>query len=38
MRPEQVLSIKIDHENCLDQDGDFCPQNLFLKDIINESE
>ena len=38
---DQVVSIKIDHEKCtmceqcLDQDGKFCPQNLFYKDEVS---
>lgn len=39
-RADQVVSIKIDHkkctmcEQCLDQEGKFCPKNLFYKDKV----
>ena len=38
--PDQIISIKIDHEKCtmceecLEDDGKFCPKNLFYKDIV----
>ncbi|MFX0155410.1 MAG: 4Fe-4S binding protein [Candidatus Hodarchaeota archaeon] len=38
--PDQIVSIKIDHEKCnmceycLDENGKFCPKNLFYKDIV----
>ena len=41
-QPEQIVSIKIDHEKCsmcekcLDQDGGFCPQNLFYIDSVKK--
>jgi len=41
-RPDQIVSIKINHEKCtmcgkcLDQDGKFCPKNLFYKDDVNK--
>ncbi|MFW9827550.1 MAG: 4Fe-4S binding protein [Candidatus Thorarchaeota archaeon] len=40
--PEQIVSIKIDHEKCtlcekcLDENGKFCPKNLFYKDIVKK--
>ena len=42
-QPEQIVSIKIDHdkcsmcEKCIDQDGNFCPQNLFYIDIVKKN-
>ncbi len=39
-KPEQVLSIKIEHElctlceECLNNEGKFCPKNLFFKDSV----
>ncbi|MGQ4873452.1 MAG: 4Fe-4S binding protein, partial [Promethearchaeia archaeon] len=41
VEPNEVLTIKIDHElcnmcgDCLDNSGKFCPQNLYYKDIVN---
>lgn len=41
---DQVVSIKIDHEkcsmceDCLDERGNFCPKNLFYKDIVKDKE
>ncbi|MCK4286259.1 MAG: 4Fe-4S binding protein [Candidatus Lokiarchaeota archaeon] len=41
---DQVVSIKIDHEkcsmceDCLDKRGNFCPKNLFYKDIVKDKE
>lgn len=41
-RPDQIVSIKINHEKCtmcgkcLDQDGKFCPKNLFYKDVVKK--
>jgi Na+-translocating ferredoxin:NAD+ oxidoreductase subunit B len=38
--PDQIISIKIDHEKCtmceecLENNGKFCPKNLFYKDIV----
>ena len=43
-QPEQIVSIKIDHEKCskcekcIDQDGSFCPQNLFYKDSVKKGD
>ncbi len=40
--PDQIVSIKIDHEKCnlceicLDENGKFCPKNLFYKDIVTK--
>lgn len=40
IHPEQIVSIKIDHEKCtmcekcLDHNGKFCPKNLFYKDDV----
>ena len=40
--PDQIVSIKIDHEKCtmcekcLDENGNFCPKNLFHKDIVKK--
>jgi len=40
--PDQIVSIKIDHEKCtlceecLDENGKFCPKNLFYKDIVKK--
>ena len=40
--PNQIVSIKIDHEKCsmceecLDEDGKFCPKNLFFRDIVKK--
>jgi Fe-S-cluster-containing hydrogenase component 2 len=40
--PDQIISIKIDHEKCnlceqcLDETGNFCPKNLFYKDIVKK--
>jgi len=40
--PEQIISIKIDHEKCtmcekcLDENGKFCPKNLFYKDVVKK--
>lgn len=40
--PQQIVSIKIDHEKCsmceecLDMDGKFCPKNLFFKDFVKQ--
>jgi len=40
--PEQIVSIKIDHEKCtmcekcLDNDGKFCQKNLFYKDDVKQ--
>lgn len=40
--PNQVLSIKIDHDKCnmcglcLDDNGNFCPKNLYYKDSIKK--
>lgn len=42
LHPDQILSIKIDHEkcsmceNCLDENEKFCPKNLFYKDIVKK--
>ena len=39
-QPEQVLSIKIEHdlctlcEECLNDEGKFCPKNLFYRDTV----
>jgi len=44
IQPEQVLSIKIEHElctmcgKCLENDGKFCPNNLFYKDKIKSKD
>lgn len=41
---DQVVSIKIDHEKCsmcekcLDESGNFCPKNLFYKDLVTNRE
>jgi len=41
--PDQILSIKIDHEKCnlceecLNDDGSFCPKNLFYMGRIKKS-
>jgi ferredoxin len=41
---DQIVSIKIDHEkcsmceDCLDNEGNFCPKNLFFKDKIKLKE
>ena len=43
-QPEQIVSIKIDHEKCsmceqcIDQDGGFCLQNLFYKDSVKKGD
>ena len=43
-QPEQIISIKIDHEKCsmcekcIDQDGGFCPQNLFYKGSVKKAD
>lgn len=40
--PDQILSIKIDHEKCtmcekcVDENGKFCPKNLFYKDTVKK--
>jgi electron transport complex protein RnfB len=40
--PDQIISIKIDHEKCtmceecLDEHGKFCPKNLFYKDTVKK--
>ncbi|MFX0058891.1 MAG: 4Fe-4S binding protein [Candidatus Heimdallarchaeota archaeon] len=40
--PKQIVSIKIDHEKCtmcelcLDNEGKFCPKNLFYKDLVKK--
>jgi electron transport complex protein RnfB len=40
--PDQIISIKIDHEKCtlcelcLDNNGKFCPKNLFYKGIVKK--
>lgn len=42
--PDQVVSIKIDHEKCsmceqcLDENGEFCPKNLFYKDKVKDKQ
>lgn len=42
--PDQIVSIKIDHEKCamceecLDENGKFCPKNLFYKDLVKKEE
>lgn len=42
--PDQVVSIKIDHElcdmceNCLEDNGRFCPNNLFYKGKIYKED
>ena len=39
---DQIVSIKIDHEKCnmcekcLEEDGKFCPKNLFYKDFVKK--
>jgi ferredoxin len=39
---DQVVSIKIDHEKCsmcelcLNNNGEFCPKNLFYKDTVKK--
>lgn len=41
--PEQVVSIKIDHElcsmcgECVDENGNFCPKNLFYRGKVKKS-
>ena len=41
---DQVISIKIDHEkcsmceDCLDQEGFFCPKNLFFQDKVKKKK
>lgn len=41
---DQVVSIKVDHEKCsmceecLDENGNFCPKNLFYKDKVKNKE
>jgi len=41
---DQVVSIKVDHEKCsmceecLDENGNFCPKNLFYKDKVKSKE
>ncbi len=41
---DQVVSIKIDHEKCsmcekcLDENGNFCPKNLFYKGKVEDRE
>ena len=43
-QPEQIVSIKIDHEKCsmceecTNQDGKFCPQNLFYLDSVKKTD
>ncbi len=43
-KPEQILSIKLDHEKCnmcekcLDENGKFCPKNLFYKDSVKKDK
>ncbi|MHA1294211.1 MAG: 4Fe-4S binding protein [Promethearchaeota archaeon] len=43
-QPKQVISIKIDHEKCtmcekcLDDSGNFCPNNLFYKGLVKKGE
>jgi len=40
--PAQIVSIKINHEKCtmckkcLDENGNFCPKNLFYRDIVKK--
>ncbi|MFX0010559.1 MAG: 4Fe-4S binding protein [Candidatus Hermodarchaeota archaeon] len=40
--PNQIVSIKIDHEKCsmcelcLDENGKFCPKHLFYKDKVKK--
>lgn len=40
--PDQIVSIKIDHEictmceKCLEDNGIFCPKDLFYKDIVKK--
>jgi ferredoxin len=40
VQPEQVLSIKVEHdkcticEKCLNDEGKFCPKSLFYKDKV----
>jgi electron transport complex protein RnfB len=42
LNPDQIISIKIDHEKCslcelcLDNNGKFCPNNLFYKGIVKK--
>ena len=42
LKPDQIVSIKIDHEKCtlcelcLDTNGNFCPKNLFYKDVVKK--
>jgi electron transport complex protein RnfB len=42
--PEQIVSIKVDHElcnmceMCLEDNGKFCPQNLFYKGKIHKAD
>ena len=42
--PDQIISIKIDHEkcnlceDCLEENGKFCPKNLFYKDSVKKEE
>lgn len=44
VEPGEVVSIKIDHEKCtmcevcLEDNGKFCPQNLFYKDKVRKNE
>lgn len=44
LRKDQVISIKIDHEECsmceecLDGSGNFCPKNLFYIDKVKNKE
>lgn len=42
LHPDQIVSIKIDHEKCsmcemcLEENGKFCPKNLFYKGIVKK--
>jgi len=42
LHPDQIVSIKIDHEKCnlcekcVDESGKFCPKNLFYKSIVKK--
>ncbi|MEJ2294801.1 MAG: 4Fe-4S dicluster domain-containing protein [Candidatus Lokiarchaeota archaeon] len=42
--PEQIVSIKVDHElcnmceMCLEDNGKFCPKNLFYKDEVQKAD
>lgn len=44
VNPDQVVSIKIDYEKCsiceqcLDENGEFCPKNLFYKDKVKDKQ